>query len=82
MFGKGLTDNEIQSEDEDWCPRRSKRRRIKSTTGTIMANCVNEDGCANIVLTEKISHEKKPLFRIPPNAVEVIKLSSLMKTLI
>ncbi|XP_008798086.2 pathogenesis-related homeodomain protein-like isoform X2 [Phoenix dactylifera] len=72
MFGKDLTDNEHQSEDEDWCPRRSKRW-IKSTTETIVANCVNEDGCANMVLTEKISHEKKALFRIPPNAVEKLR---------
>ncbi|KAG1331967.1 pathogenesis-related homeodomain protein [Cocos nucifera] len=73
MFGKDLTDNEHQSEDEDWCPHRSKRRRIKSSTGTTMAKCVNEDECADIVWTKKISHEKKPLFRIPPNAVEKLR---------
>lgn len=81
MFGKDLTENEQQSEDEDWGPHRRKRR-TESTTGTIMVNCANEDGCSDTVSTKKISLDKKPLFRIPSNAVQVIKLSLLMKTLI
>ncbi|KAG1364505.1 pathogenesis-related homeodomain protein [Cocos nucifera] len=73
MFGKDLTENEQQSEDEDWGPHRRKRRRTESTTGTITANCVNEDGCSDIVSTKKISLDKKPLFRIPSNAVQKLR---------
>lgn len=73
MFGKDPTENEQQSEDEDWGPHRRKRRRMESTSRTIAVNCVNEDGCSDMVSTEKISRDKKPLFRIPASAVEKLR---------
>ncbi|XP_038983757.1 pathogenesis-related homeodomain protein-like [Phoenix dactylifera] len=72
MFGKDLAENEQQSEDEDWGPHRMKRRRTESITGTITDNCVNEAGCSDIS-TKKISLDKKPLFRIPSNAVQKLR---------
>ncbi|URE31353.1 Homeobox domain, partial [Musa troglodytarum] len=73
MFGKEPPENEAQSEDEDWGPNRRKRSKMEATTGTCMANPVNEDGSSNLALTAKISCDKKQLFRIPPDAVEVSK---------
>ncbi|RWW34781.1 hypothetical protein GW17_00000428 [Ensete ventricosum] len=75
MFGKEPPENEAQSEDEDWGPNRRKRRKMEATTGTCMANPVNEDGTSKLALTAKISCDKKQLFRIPPDAVEVIRLA-------
>lgn len=79
MFGKEPPENVAQSEDEDWGPNRRKRRKMEETTGTCMANPVTEDGSSNLALTEKISCDKKQLFRIPPDAVEVIRLALLWK---
>ncbi|RRT56456.1 hypothetical protein B296_00024987 [Ensete ventricosum] len=75
MFGKEPPENEAQSEDEDWGPNRRKRRKMEATTGTCMANPVNEDGTSKLALTAKISCDKKQLFRIPPDAVEVTRLA-------
>ncbi|URE31350.1 Homeobox domain [Musa troglodytarum] len=75
MFGKEPPENEAQSEDEDWGPNRRKRSKMEATTGTCMANPVNEDGSSNLALTAKISCDKKQLFRIPPDAVEKLRLA-------
>ncbi|XP_065017615.1 pathogenesis-related homeodomain protein-like isoform X3 [Musa acuminata AAA Group] len=75
MFGKEPPENVAQSEDEDWGPNRRKRRKMEETTSTCMANPVNEDGSSNLALTEKISCDKKQLFRIPPDAVEKLRLA-------
>jgi len=71
MFGKELNDDEQQSEDEDWGPQRTKRRR-ELGADTMMAICGDEEGCPNMVVHENISCDRRKLFRIPHDAVEVI----------
>lgn len=73
MFGKERSDKEQSEEDEDWGPHRRKRRRD--------AGCVDENGCSSTAVKESDSREKKPVFRIPTNAVEVIRCLHLSKVL-
>ncbi|XP_020082755.1 pathogenesis-related homeodomain protein isoform X2 [Ananas comosus] len=72
MFGKDLAENEEQSEDEDWGPHKRKKRKIESDADTNVDNSGNEDTCSKMI-GEKISHDKKRLFRIPPNAVQRLR---------
>lgn len=74
MFGKELNDDEQQSEDEDWGPRRRKRRSRELDADSVKATCGDKDGCSNMAVHENVSHDKRKLFRIPHGAVEVISL--------
>ncbi|KAH7674694.1 Zinc finger RING/FYVE/PHD-type protein [Dioscorea alata] len=65
MFGKERGDKEQSEEDEDWGPHRRKRRRD--------AGCVDENGCSSTAVKESVSRDKKPVFRIPTNAVEKLR---------
>ncbi|XP_058113596.1 pathogenesis-related homeodomain protein isoform X2 [Magnolia sinica] len=78
MFGKA--ENEQLSEDEDWGPRRRKQKGKESDAGTVMAACNDEARCLGNELTVEVkkkqpavSQDRKPLFRIPPNAVEKLR---------
>ncbi|KAJ6854020.1 pathogenesis-related homeodomain protein isoform X1 [Iris pallida] len=72
MFGKELNDSEQQSEDEDWGPRRRKRRR-DTDVGSNVADSENMVRSSNMVLNENISHDRRTLFRIPRSAVERLR---------
>lgn len=83
MFGKDAPESEL-SEDDDWGPGRRKRRRKESNPVNIVETCDDQDGCLIGELTievkkklPSISQDKKRLFRIPPDAVEVAMLSTL-----
>ncbi|KAJ0965587.1 hypothetical protein J5N97_026725 [Dioscorea zingiberensis] len=65
MFGKELIDNEQTEEDEDWGPYRRKRGRE--------SDCVDENGCSSTAVQERAAYDKKPVFRIPTNAVEKLR---------
>ncbi|XP_077238485.1 pathogenesis related homeodomain protein A isoform X1 [Tasmannia lanceolata] len=75
MFGKDMAENDQLSEDEDWGPGRRKRRPKESDVGTDLTNCDDEDPV--IIKFKKnlpsTSEDKKPLFRIPSNAVEKLR---------
>ncbi|XP_010273545.1 PREDICTED: pathogenesis-related homeodomain protein isoform X2 [Nelumbo nucifera] len=80
MFGKDVAENEQVSEDEDWGPGRKTRREKESdAVDTLMTLCENENACSNVVPIEtkekkhSVSRDKKPLFRIPPSAVEKLR---------
>lgn len=87
MFGKDQHENE-QSEDEDWGPRsRRQRRRSRpeSNDGADNGSCGDADqepeeqfNTDSQMRPPCISQERKCLFRIPREAVEVIKSLLLM----
>lgn len=76
MFGRQPPDDETQSEDEDWGPKMRKRRRVGTSIDICMTNCVCEDVCSHLGPINKLSSNKKrQIFRIPPEAVEVISIA-------
>lgn len=78
MFGKDTFANEQISEDEDWGPTKRKRREKESdAASTLMTLCENEkrrpDKSTAKVRDNILSrNDKRPFFRLPPDAVEVI----------
>ncbi|XP_071726912.1 pathogenesis-related homeodomain protein-like, partial [Rutidosis leptorrhynchoides] len=81
MFGKDALANEV-SEDEDWGPTNRKRREKESDAATtLMTLCVTEDqtvkdvACTSNIDSNSLSKEtKRSFFRIPPEAVEKLRL--------
>lgn len=79
MFGKDAPGNELLSEDEDWGPVKRKRREKESdAASTLMTLCESEKKISDVETMEvkwKQPHNtamKRPIFRIPPNAVQVV----------
>ncbi|WOL06487.1 pathogenesis-related homeodomain protein isoform X1 [Canna indica] len=76
MFGKEPPENESQSEDEDWGPNMRKRRRVEASIDTHLDNSANYDACLYPTISDKLlSDKKKQIFRIPPDAVEKLRLA-------
>ncbi|CAK9184504.1 unnamed protein product [Ilex paraguariensis] len=80
MFGKDAPANEQISEDEDWGPTKRKRREKESdAASTLMTLCENDEKChVKNRESEKIpssKETKRPCFRIPPSAVEKLRLA-------
>lgn len=76
MFGREPPDAETQSEDEDWGPKMRKRRRVGTSIDICMTNSVTEDACSHLGPINRLSSDKKrQIFRIPPEAVEVISIA-------
>lgn len=80
MFGKDLVENEQVSEDEDWGPCRQRRRLNGSDiAGTLVSLFGDEDKHSDGNPTKpkkklrRVPDEKRTLFRIPPDAVEVLR---------
>lgn len=77
MFGKSATENEQISDDEDWGPTKRKRK-VKETdaASTLMTlgntNKTNpEETPSELREKQLIKKMKRPIFRLPHNAVEV-----------
>lgn len=82
MFGKEALAYEQISEDEDWGPAKKKRREKESdAASTLMTLYESDKKCSDVDIGErerKLPHEtriRRSFFRIPHNAVEVVKLS-------
>ncbi|KAI3977908.1 hypothetical protein MKX01_036748 [Papaver californicum] len=80
MFGKDLVENEQVSEDEDWGPCRQRRRlNVSDAAGTLAALFGEEDKGSDGNPTKpkkklhRVPDEKRTLFRIPPDAVEILR---------
>ncbi|KAL6507840.1 hypothetical protein OROGR_024035 [Orobanche gracilis] len=82
MFGKNATENEQISDDEDWGPRKRKRKvketdnasthmTLVETAKTISEEMPSDSEIRGEELTNKT---KKPIFRLPQNAVEKLRL--------
>lgn len=82
MFGKDALANEQVSEDEDWGPINRKRREKESdAASTLMTLCETEDkSVKDVAHTSNIDSNlicketKRSFFRIPPEAVEKLRL--------
>lgn len=78
MFGKDTFANEQISEDEDWGPTKKKRREKESdAASTLMTLCENDKKCPDKGATKLKDtilsrNNRRPFFRLPPDAVEVI----------
>lgn len=77
MFGKNATENEQISDDEDWGPT-TRKRKVKETDAASTLMTLGETDKKNSdetlsELKEKqlIKKIKRPIFRLPHNAVEV-----------
>ncbi|KAL8096097.1 pathogenesis-related homeodomain protein isoform X2 [Apium graveolens] len=77
MFGKDTFANEQISEDEDWGPTKRKRRAKESdAASTLMAMCENEKKHSEKSTPKVKDHNnKRPFFRLPPDAVEKLRLA-------
>ncbi|KAK6147421.1 hypothetical protein DH2020_018333 [Rehmannia glutinosa] len=80
MFGKNATENEQISDDEDWGPRKRKRK-VKETDAASTLMTLGETEKRNLEespseLKERqlIKKIKRPIFRLPHNAVEKLQL--------
>ncbi|CAA2938159.1 pathogenesis-related homeodomain isoform X1 [Olea europaea subsp. europaea] len=80
MFGKTAAEDEQISEDEDWGPTKRKRKGNETDAGgTLVAQSETEKNCSKEKpkeVKEKLSSGKikRPIFRIPLNAVEKLRL--------
>lgn len=82
MFGKEALPYEQISEDEDWGPAKKRRREKESdAASTLMTLYESDKKCSDVDVGEverKLPQEtriRRSFFRIPHNAVEVVKLS-------
>ncbi|KAL1813901.1 hypothetical protein ACET3Z_023966 [Daucus carota] len=81
MFGKDTFANEQISEDEDWGPTKKKRREKESdAASTLMTLCENDKKCPDKGATKLKDtilnrNNRRPFFRLPPDAVEKLRLA-------
>ncbi|KAI3443417.1 hypothetical protein Pfo_000082 [Paulownia fortunei] len=80
MFGKNATENEQISDDEDWGPKKRKRK-VKETDAASTLMTLGETDKKNSDETpselkkkQLIKKIKRPIFRLPHNAVEKLRL--------
>ncbi|KAK6139805.1 hypothetical protein DH2020_026481 [Rehmannia glutinosa] len=80
MFGKNATENEQISDDEDWGPRKRKRK-VKETdaASTLMTlgeteKRNSEESPSELKERQLIKKIKRPIFRLPHNAVDKLRL--------
>ncbi|KAK6147436.1 hypothetical protein DH2020_018348 [Rehmannia glutinosa] len=80
MFGKNATENEQISDDEDWGPRKRKRK-VKETVAASTLMTLGETEKRNseelpseLRERQMIKKIKRPIFRLPHNAVEKLRL--------
>uniref|UniRef100_A0A7N0VG39 Pathogenesis-related homeodomain protein n=2 Tax=Kalanchoe fedtschenkoi TaxID=63787 RepID=A0A7N0VG39_KALFE len=79
MFGKDAPGNEQLSEDEDWGPgKRIRKEKESYAASTLMTlfSCENIDPDDAVQAKEEHhqgAHSRRPLFRIPPVAVEKLR---------
>ncbi|KAK4414857.1 Pathogenesis-related homeodomain protein [Sesamum alatum] len=80
MFGKSAAENEQISDDEDWGPTKRKRK-VKETdaASTLMTlgetdKINSEETPSELKEKELIKKIKRPIFRLPHNAVEKLRL--------
>ncbi|CAH9110319.1 unnamed protein product [Cuscuta europaea] len=77
LFGKNPPVNEQNSEDEDWGPKRKhmKREFESDAANTLMTLCENENESRSPKVAKQLSKTtERSIFRIPPNAVEKLRL--------
>jgi hypothetical protein len=81
MFGKDAHAYERVSEDEDWGPAKRKRREKESDAASTLMTLYESEKCAHSNtrdMKEKLPLEtptRRPFFRIPCTAVEVVELA-------
>ncbi|EEF34575.1 pathogenesis-related homeodomain protein [Ricinus communis] len=74
MFGKDAQEHEQVSEDEDWGPGKRKRREKESdAASTLMTLYESEKTSKKVKKHSRDPQVKRPLFRIPPSAVEKLR---------
>ncbi|XP_051131626.1 pathogenesis-related homeodomain protein [Andrographis paniculata] len=81
MFGKNANENEEISDDEDWGPRKRKRRAKEANAATMPVILgENDDGNSeetsqNLKERQLIKKMKRPIFRLPHDAVEKLRIA-------
>lgn len=85
MFGKDATLHEQVSEDEDWGPGKRRRREKESdAVNTLMTLHESKNKRPNNENNDRIREDssgipiKRPCFRLPHEAVEVLTLATLV----
>ncbi|KAH6762477.1 pathogenesis related homeodomain protein A [Perilla frutescens var. hirtella] len=80
MFGKNATENEQISEDEDWGPTKRKRKaRETNAASTLMTlgeaeKKISAETLPNLKEKQSTEKIKRPIFRLPHDAVEKLRL--------
>jgi hypothetical protein len=81
VFGKDAPAHEQASEDEDWGPGKRKRREKESNAAsTLMTLCESKKKSKSDETIEGMMNlppqTRRPIFRLPPDAVEVVVSST------
>jgi hypothetical protein len=81
VFGKDAPAHEQASEDEDWGPGKRKRREKESNAAsTLMTLCESKKKSKSDETIEGMMklppQTRRPIFRLPPDAVEVVVSST------
>lgn len=81
MFGKEGTANEQVSDDEDWGPAKRLRKERESDAATTLMTLYESEKINPQIATRNAESEletdaktRRPSFRIPPDAVEVVEI--------
>lgn len=80
MFGKEGNANEQLSDDEDWGPGKRLRKERESDAATTLMTLYESEKINPYIATRNAESEletdakiRRPSFRIPPDAVEVVE---------